>query len=383
MASKLVTRLSASAGALGLALVAGEVALRVLPVHGEGPRPVLETRDEHGAWVPVTNGPSPYVHRTAAEVEATGIAYAFRPDVELRYVYPSRGWPKSVAGKSVIATTNDVGRRGPDVPRSKPAGTWRVAAAGDSITFGHGVPDGAPYVAVLAERLNERLAGSPWRYDAVNGGVSGYDVLDCEAYLRHELLPYEPDLVVYGFYLNDVLSGRSVLELPELREAARDYAERFGQSGDGSPWDASRIVRLVRSERMRRAYLSVVTSLYEAAFRPDSEHWRECADSILRMQRDVEASGASFVLVVLPMLFAYARTPALEAVHERIRAWGEANGVAVVDAGRVLGSRSLPELQVHPDDVHYNVLAHALVADAIEAWIVERGLFPGAAESSR
>jgi hypothetical protein len=90
-----------------------------------------------------------------------------------------------------------------DYARDKPAGVRRVVVLGDSYTMGYEVDEPECYARVLERELASR--GD--KVEVLNGGVSGYST--AEAYLRltREMLAYQPDAVVIGFYGNDIVDN--------------------------------------------------------------------------------------------------------------------------------------------------------------------------------
>jgi lysophospholipase L1-like esterase len=94
-------------------------------------------------------------------------------------------------------------RRTTPLPPRAP-GVFRIAAFGDSLTYGEGVAAEEAWPAVL-----ERELGAEHRVEVLNLGVSGSESEDILR-LAERLLPsIEPDLVLYGVCLNDFLpSGR-------------------------------------------------------------------------------------------------------------------------------------------------------------------------------
>lgn len=95
-------------------------------------------------------------------------------------------------------TTNSFGWRGPDVALDKPPQTIRVAFVGASTTvdesdFPFSYPEFiGQWLNLWAGRLDK-----PFRFDVINAGRSGINSHSIAAVVRDELLPLEPDLVVY------------------------------------------------------------------------------------------------------------------------------------------------------------------------------------------
>ena len=129
----------------------------------------------------------------------------FRPG-EHRVCYPSE--------LAYRAHVNALGLRGPELSERKPAGTYRILALGDSVTFGFYVDDPDTYPAQLAGLLGEALPDGR-KIEVVNAGCGHFSVGDERAYLSERLLRLDPDVVLLQFCSND-LSERELLREPSL-----------------------------------------------------------------------------------------------------------------------------------------------------------------------
>src|SRR5207302_6206041 len=87
----------------------------------------------------------------------------------------------------------------------KPAGRFRVVFIGDSLTLGWGVGDDETFAARLEQLLKKNFPGRD--LDVVNLGVGGYDTRQEVVLLKRNIARLEPDLVLVGFYSNDVPDG--------------------------------------------------------------------------------------------------------------------------------------------------------------------------------
>jgi len=105
-----------------------------------------------------------------------------------------------------------------DYAIEKPAGTFRILVLGDSVTFGHGTRGDTTYPYLLEQRLREWKPEIAWQ--VWNLGVPGYATSQELAYLERVGAQYDPDLVIVGFYPND-LTGN---ELPRSPSAIRRLA---------------------------------------------------------------------------------------------------------------------------------------------------------------
>jgi len=98
---------------------------------------------------------------------------------------------------------NRQGVRAPTEFSVKDIGTERILFIGDSFTMSYtvGLPDSWP--KILERELND--AGEGYTLETINAGVPGYSTHQALDFLRADLLLFEPDLVVLGFFVgNDI-----------------------------------------------------------------------------------------------------------------------------------------------------------------------------------
>lgn len=94
--------------------------------------------------------------------------------------------------------TNRFGWRGPDIPLDKPAGTIRLAFVGASTTVGlFHFPFSYPEYVIHWLNLYAERNKLGVRFDGINAGREGLGPANIAAVIRQELVPMEPDLVVY------------------------------------------------------------------------------------------------------------------------------------------------------------------------------------------
>jgi hypothetical protein len=124
-----------------------------------------------------------------------GDLYVFEPLG--RAPYPRYRYLRNAHYPSELVT-NSFGWRGLDVALTKPANTIRIAFVGASTTaaphlFKYSYPD---YVGAWLEawRAAKRW---PYRFEVINAGREGINSTSIAAIVRDELVPVDPDLVVY------------------------------------------------------------------------------------------------------------------------------------------------------------------------------------------
>jgi lysophospholipase L1-like esterase len=136
------------------------------------------------------------------------------------HLLPPRSRLRDVqSGWDLTYATNRAGWRDDDHDEPTPPGTTRIAAVGDSFTFGQGCERGAIFPDVLEALLNERgERGEVLNLSRPGLGPEGYSVLVGEA------LRYSPDVVVVSVCAND---ASAITPAPRLNVAVRDLSHRL------------------------------------------------------------------------------------------------------------------------------------------------------------
>jgi len=124
--------------------------------------------------------------------------------------------------------TNAFGWRGPDVALTKPLNTIRIAFVGASTTVGfHAEPYSYPEIVGL---WLERWAGARHpglSFDAINAGREAVNSRSLQAIVRQELIPVDPDLVVYYEGANQFWPGDFVSTPLPLRSRVSGRAQNL------------------------------------------------------------------------------------------------------------------------------------------------------------
>ena len=128
--------------------------------------------------------------------------FFIRSDTRLEMLSPNySGWYGGVPVR-----INNLGFRDPrDYDLAKKPNTFRIIVLGDSVTFGHGSIYESTYPYLLESRLKQWRPDVDWQ--VWNLGVPGYNTSQELAYLRDVASTYQPDLVVVGFFFNDVFDN--------------------------------------------------------------------------------------------------------------------------------------------------------------------------------
>jgi hypothetical protein len=289
----------------------------------------------------------------AARFEAEGNGPAFEAH-----------WPKTPY--AVEVRLNAMGFRDREF-EPKPEGVRRLVIVGDSFTYGHGLPEAKSYPRQLEALLRAARPGERVEvYDAAGGG---HDLARIAPIAAGVLERLEPDVLVYGYFLNDPLRptagyGDGIEPMLDTGWLHRERAG-FRFSLGGSAHSAPRLVELVRgffeSRRLERATLAWYRRIHEPA------RWAATGQTIETLARLAAERGTRFVLLVLPIIWKLDGDYPLAEVHARIAAHARQHGIEVLDALPVLRGHADAELMLHPRDRHPNPTYARLVAEALAA----------------
>lgn len=102
---------------------------------------------------------------------------------------------------------NSQGMRDFEYSTNKSDDTFRIIILGDSFTFGEGVAQDSNYPTLLEKKLNSYIYKK--KYEVLNFGVSGYNTIQEAELLKNKSLKYNPDLVIVGYFIDDVEETKS------------------------------------------------------------------------------------------------------------------------------------------------------------------------------
>lgn len=290
-----------------------------------------------------------------------------------RVVYELRpGTTGSFLGHPV--RINSLGMRDRERSYEKPAGTVRIAALGDSHTFGWGVSQAEPWPAVLEDLLSERLPAR--RFEVWNFGVPGYNTVQEVRALELRLERVDPDVVVINYVDNDMDLPNFLAERPDLGSLRRSYLlelvrRRWAVFRNQAIWPAGLFGLVTEREDGRYRF---PPEQIPKRFRPLSG-WHNMTKAYERLARLGRAHGFAVVLLFNPDDY----RPRLEGWSDDVRlkpvrTLGEQmrdRGYLVVDVqDRAFGHLETNGLDnralwIRPGDSHSNPLRHRLVAEEL------------------
>lgn len=272
--------------------------------------------------------------------EVPGLAYELVPDSSL----PWRRW---------MTETNSYGMRDRE-PLPDADGLVRIAAVGDSFTFGWKVRPDQGYPDVLEQRLNDG-AEPGVEFDVLNFGVSGYSSRDEALVIEHKVVPWNPRVIVIGYVLND----------PEIT-ALQPLQAAFVPT---EWWRHSYLLRLLAQVRWEAKVRRLGDGDYYRYLYADTERWNSVVEAFADIGRTADRTGARVLLVVFPRIpppdgswddYNYAD------LHVQIGELGRSNGFTVLDLYSRFSKYKPRQFGVTEADRHPNWRGHNLAARAIE-----------------
>lgn len=277
--------------------------------------------------------------------------------------------------KDGIRISNGQGVLRPDdVPVHKPAGTFRIVVLGDSIAAGHPLRSGpTPPVGLQLETRLNAGAATP-RIEVLTFAADGYGTSQEARLLETAAAPFEPDVVVLAYCLNDPTNSYT----PTV----------WFLDNPGPRWYLLDLVR--RRLGLTPSELSPAHPRYThgavdwpALYRRESAQWQ----SVERGLDSIAAFGRDRRVPVLTVLFPLLHTgeePAVEraqaeGMYDQVRDAAARRGFAFLDLRDAFRGHTAAELRFLPGDpIHPGALGHSLAADAIAGALVSARLVPRA-----
>lgn len=285
------------------------------------------------------------------DVEMTRYALSLKQDAgdpRIGHVHRPNGSEELMG---VPVRINSDGLRDTEHSISKRDGRYRIAALGDSLTFGWGVREEEAFPRLLETQLNEF-----YPVEVINFGTGNYNTSQ-EVYLFLEKgLKYNPDKVVLFYFINDAepTPKRSPTWFLGYSRLLTLY------------WSRLNIIL----NKMQPAHNYIRS--YSALYSPANPGWEAAKEAFLILQNVCSAKGIRLQVVLLPELHNLKNYP-FKKEHGQILTFLADNRIQALDLTPSFEGIENPEtLWVAKDDAHPNGFAHSLIAKYSIEFVKER-----------
>lgn len=265
---------------------------------------------------------------------------------------------------------NEAGFRDSEHVLEKPEGLVRIAFIGDSYTWGQGVDRSRRFSELAAERIDAGLRDAS--VEMLNFGRPGASVSDVLRILQGAALHYDPDIIVYGFVLNDFSDRQTDLAFRDLRDRLlQEHRQRFpGLRALGTRLRTAAVLDRVlfdTTSGIEEAQLEFLRDLYR-----DGKRFRQRRRVLERLARTLSRESLLSVLVLMPyFLPEEAELELYRRAREVVAEAADRPRLEMVEVLPALGERPYHEWWVSPDDHHPNAAAHAVIADLVAERVLE------------
>jgi len=282
-------------------------------------------------------------------------------------------------GKGAFLTTNSVGiRDDKEFSKLKHEGKTRILILGDSFSFGEEVSDNQTFSYLLEQLLTES--------EVINMGVGGYGHDQMFLKLKTEGIKYQPDMIIVGFLESDM--DRNILSF-------RDYSKPIFTLINNEIITANNEIPEVDEILKREAFKFKIADFFSLLSskireRQIKAEMEEMTKAILDFMTKTSMENKSQILFVyLPVskeIFTDNRNMGEEFFKEYCRSTRKKyqNGFNCFDLRPVFreASNKGDKFRGGHFPGHYDVLAHALIANSIKNFLVQYNYFPYPAAST-
>jgi len=248
----------------------------------------------------------------------------------------------------------------------------RIIMLGDSITYGAFVEPSESFPETLEKMLNvkSKFLSSPIRYDVMNFGVGGYNIVSEVEILKVYGLKYKPDIVVLNYFWNDndmySYDYWSFLKREDLAIAEKNWAYQYYLYPDRFRWK-----RLFFRSHLFVYFWTFVNRLRESLLElKNVEYTRYKNDIVSEKLIELKKIGADHnfkILICMHPVLDYDKNKP-HPNYSKTKKIAEALGIPCVDLlayYRQQSSKPKEFLLKEKDIYHPNISGHNLIALSI------------------
>lgn len=273
---------------------------------------------------------------------------------------------------------NSFGLRDEEHALHKTRGAFRILGLGDSFTYGVG----ANYVETYLYRLERNLNARPGRHpnvEVIKAGIPKFFTEPERMLLQGLGKEFQPDLVIVGFIVNDVIDAYFCLDAVTVNKSGFLLTRQAAELGDFcfELYKHSHLCRLIISKyvswRINRDYRPDWKEVYKKNGFHEAD-WIKVESEFQKIASTTESIGADLLIINIPQ-----RGPWTEEHNypqHRLGQWAKARGIAFLDLLPAMKQAQKEQSLYYTKDGHCTPAGYSIVADELAKFIVERRLVP-------
>ena len=292
-------------------------------------------------------------------------------EIGLRLLSKPPAGPPPGAEDNEASTSRDPQFRGRTPEPEKAPGAFRVMTIGDSFTWGWGVSWDRAYPELLARWLPQ--LDSEVNFEVVNWSRPGWNTWEEWRSVRDQLETWDPDLLIVGYVFNDA----EPTDLREREFARQNLVRRTPQGAVGARlYSWSRLVQRLSDARENRRMRRELTAYYHGLYETDG--WATGKRGLRRLRGAANMLDIPLLLVLFPIFDSQLdESYAYRDLHELLSTTASTLEIRYLDLLPVFEEFDGRQLAVVPfSDAHPSRLAHRIAAKAILDHLVESELIP-------
>lgn len=258
----------------------------------------------------------------------------------------------------LYALDGDGFRNPQGAPWNAPGEARRIAVLGDSYSYGYGVHEADIYPRLLQDRAGE--------FSTLPVRVANFSLMGLNTEAAVDIFLDRPDrdvfdTVILGFTFNDIEREPIRVENPRALPLAFQF---------------TMLHSLLMAGYQARQYVSYGGKDYAQTLQgfyadKDSEEWRRMSGAVLRLHEYCARTGKRLILLLFE-IYCEGETSLRSTVHDEMRRFAAASGIAFVDIPPLRECDRGP-YQVHAFDTHPSAQGHALAFEALKQYFLQKG----------
>ncbi len=244
----------------------------------------------------------------------------------------------------------------------------RILVLGDTISFGTGLDYNSTFPHLLENKFNSGGYG----IEVINTGVNGYQPSQEYAYYQNEGYKYDPDVILIGIALNDILPADPVSKF-------KDNFEKYNDS-DSNPPDPA-IKSLVKktchscvfiysiAHNYNNDYFGVVYKTWE-----NESELAEYSDKLNLLNSELKSKNVTLFLVIFPYSDQFGNSRYGLLPQEKIKSLAKSQNISYIDLTSFLDVADYKKYYLSYDRLHMNPEGNKFVTEIVYSDLILKGM---------